>query len=80
MRSNRRARSVTTRGEDKGDDVRLVVDVSAGDDDQVRGEVSTENCGTTVHFSGWLEFVRVLEAFTAESPGQPGGRQTRAVD
>ena len=54
--------------------MRLVVDLTRNDDDQVRGAVTGEAGEGAVAFSGWLEFIRVLEAFTEEPPASDAGR------
>ena len=68
------ARRVTT-GDDGGA-VRLVVDVNLGEGYEVEGQVRGDGCDVVVPFSGWLDFVRVLEAFTtdnAQRSGEPNG-------
>ncbi len=41
--------------------MQLIVDIDTIDHNQVEGQVRCETIGASMAFSGWLDFIRVLE-------------------
>ena len=45
--------------------MQLIVDMVPAGDHQVEGQVSSKDIQTPMAFSGWLDFIRVIEAMLA---------------